>query len=1027
MRLCAPLRFIFVLCAGGVPAVAAPDTTEHGRPAIRAFEPAPANAATQNWAAVEDAAGRVHFANTAGIVTYDGATSRITRAERFSPVTRAVALAADGRIYVGSLGDLGWLRPLPGGRHEHVSLLGDLPEAARDFQEVFQIVAHGDAVYFTTGKHLLIFRAGRFTHIPHAVGRLDVVADQVFLHSPNAPLERIDGDRLVRVSDDPIFLGDTSRYFGPGPTPGTLLVASGKGGLAHLDLATGRATRWVTAVDELFKTKQIYRALRLADGAVAVAFAAASGGGLVLIGADGAYLNYLDAATGLPNSVVYGLAASRHGGLWLCLDYGTAYVDWPAATTLFQTANGLDRAIVSAIARHDGTLYVGNSTGLFRLLPGRAPQTPAKFERVFTGGVFALISEGAELYGVADHKIIRLTPNGFTTVTPLPTLAYAMLRSKRDPSLRWIGHADGLRAFRETPTGWRNEGVVPGLSGMVRAISETSAGQLWVGIDSRGYFQITPGASAPATGAKVERFLAGPEEDMKRSRARLGTWRDETYFLLGNSHGILRFDDAKRAFAPFPGLVPLPATLELNAVALALQNPRHLWVLTLDHDRETPPGPGVHRLGGEKLETLPYPVSGALRENSALFEDVAAGILWIGGSDGLARVDLGRAFAVPPSGAVLALGRDLVPGEVRPPGRNAVDFEFVAPTAPTSALPDYRTRLVGFEREWSPWSAERRRSFTNLREGAYTFEAQARDADGRIGPPTTVAFSVLPPWWRTWWAYGGYAAVLGLTVYGSVRLRTRALRKKNEQLEKIVATRTEDLRRQNGELARLHKLELDEKITARLAAEKAQLDVLRYQLNPHFLFNSLTSIRSQIPPALGAARDTLDRLADFCRLTLTGRKAEERTTIGEEMAMLRAYLDIEQTRMGELLSVEFEVDASLDGASIPRLLLLPLVENALKYGQATSEDILGLKISVQRAAEGRDGIVFEIANTGSWVERGSRPGIPSTGIGHDNLRERLRRHYPEAHTFTHAAAVGWVRVRLELRAALATEAKPGPV
>ena len=235
--------------------MAAPDTTEHGRPAIRAFEPAPANAATQNWAAVEDAAGRVHFANTAGIVTYDGATSRITRAERFSPVTRAVALAADGRIYVGSLGDLGWLRPLPGGRHEHVSLLGDLPEAARDFQEVFQIVAHGDAVYFTTGKHLLIFRAGRFTHIPHAVGRLDVVADQVFLHSPNAPLERIDGDRLVRVSDDPIFLGDTSRYFGPGPTPGTLLVASGKGGLAHLDLATGRATRWVTAVDELFKTK----------------------------------------------------------------------------------------------------------------------------------------------------------------------------------------------------------------------------------------------------------------------------------------------------------------------------------------------------------------------------------------------------------------------------------------------------------------------------------------------------------------------------------------------------------------------------------------------------------------------------------------------------------------------------------------------------------------------------------------------------------------------------------------------------
>ncbi len=1010
------LHAAFFFAAWQVCAAVPRTTSEHGRPAIRAFEPAPTNAATQNWAAVEDAAGRVHFANSAGIVTYDGATSRITRAERFSPVTRAVALAADGRIYVGSLGDLGWLRPLPGGRHEHVSLLGDLPEAARDFQEVFQIVAHGDAVYFTTGKHLLIFRAGRFAHIPHAVGRLDVVADQVFLHSPNSPLQRIEGDRLVRVSEDPIFLGDISRYLGPGPTPGTLLVASAKHGLSHLDLATGRATRWVTAIDELFKTKQIYRALRLADGSVAVAFAAASGGGLALIGADGAFLNYLDATTGLPNSVVYGLAASRHGGLWLCLDYGTAYVDWPAATTLFQTANGLDRAIVSAIARHDGTLYVGNSTGLFRLLPGRAPQTPAKFERVFTGGVFALISEGADLYGVADHKIIRLTPTGFTTVTPLPTLAYAMLRSKRDPSLRWIGHADGLRAFRETPTGWRNEGLVPGLSGMVRAISETPTGQLWVGIDSQGYFQITPGTSAPATGAKVERFLAGPGEDMKRSRARLGTWRDETYFLLGNSHEILRFDEAKRAFAPFTGLVPLPATLELNAVALAPQNPRHLWVLTLDHDRETPPGPGVHRLSGEKLETLPYPISSALRENSALYEDVGEGVLWIGGTDGVVRVELARAFASSPSLAALVNGRELAPGAVQPAARNSVDFDFVAPTAPTYEAPDYRTRLVGFEDEWTAWSREHRRSFTNLREGAYTFEVQPRDADGRIGTSATIAFSVLPPWWRTGWAYGGYTLAFGAALLGFARLRTRALQKKNEQLEKIVATRTDDLRRQNGELARLHKLELDEKITARLAAEKAQLDVLRYQLNPHFLFNSLTSIRSQIPPALGSARDTLDRLADFCRLTLTGRKAEERTTVGEEIAMLRAYLDIEQTRMGELLSVEFAVDTSLDGVFMPRLLLLPLVENALKYGQATSEEMLALKISAQRLPDaGENALVFEISNTGTWVERGSRPGIPSTGIGHDNLRERLRRHYPDAHAFTHSTMDGWVRVRLALR------------
>jgi hypothetical protein len=349
----------------------------------------------------------------------------------------------------------------------------------------------------------------------------------------------------------------------------------------------------------------------------------------------------------------------------------------------------------------------------------------------------------------------------------------------------------------------------------------------------------------------------------------------------------------------------------------------------------------------------------------------------------------------------------------------AVRFSYAAPTYAVDHAGRghtlYRTRLEGLDDTWSPWTAETFATYTNLPGGRFVFRVQARDLLGYESREATLAFALPPPWWLSMWAWLGYAALLGAGFFGALRLRTRALQKKNERLEKIVATRTEDLRRQNGELARLHKLELDEKISARLTAEKAQLDVLRYQLNPHFLFNSLTSIRSQIPPTLGSARDTLDRLADFCRLTLTGRKAEERTTVGEEIAMLRAYLDIEQTRMGELLSVEFEVEAALDEMMMPRLLLLPLVENALKYGQATSEETLALKISARRAADGGEGVVFEISNTGTWVERGSRPGIPSTGIGHENLRERLKRHYPDAFVFSHSAADGWVHVRLELR------------
>jgi hypothetical protein len=415
------------------------------------------------------------------------------------------------------------------------------------------------------------------------------------------------------------------------------------------------------------------------------------------------------------------------------------------------------------------------------------------------------------------------------------------------------------------------------------------------------------------------------------------------------------------------------------------------------------------------VQALPQRLHDAIDNVQQLFEEPGPDgpVLWIAGTDGLLRVDVNRAFPPPAPFKTLVWtsGERVADGAVRPYAQNQLDFEFVAPRYSPTFPVQYRTRLVGDNDAWSAWSADRKRSFAHLDADTYRFEVQARDVDGHLGTPAALSFTILSPWWRTWWAYGGYGLAGALLFAGLVSARTRVLRRKNEQLEKLIALRTDDLRRQNTELARLHKLELDEKITARLGEEKARLEVLRYQLNPHFLFNSLTSIRSQIPPALATARETLDRLADFCRLTLHGRKHAELTTVGEELAMLRTYLDIEQTRMGELLSVAFETDTSLDAEPLPRLLLLPLVENALKYGQATSPDALALRIAARRTP---DGMLFEIANTGEWVERGSRHGLPSMGIGHENLVERLLRHYPGTHEFTHEAKDGWVTVRLAL-------------
>jgi hypothetical protein len=201
---------------------------------------------------------------------------------------------------------------------------------------------------------------------------------------------------------------------------------------------------------------------------------------------------------------------------------------------------------------------------------------------------------------------------------------------------------------------------------------------------------------------------------------------------------------------------------------------------------------------------------------------------------------------------------------------------------------------------------------------------------------------------------------------------------------------------------------------ARLAEEKTRLEMLRYQLNPHFLFNALNSVYGLVYPVSRPAGDLVRRLADFCRSTFT-RDVRERRPLREEFAVLRNYLEIEQLRWRDRLVVEFRPDPAADDFELPAFLLLPLTENAIKHGGATSPDILRLGLTTQRAADGS--VTIELANTGRWAHAGEARTVPSHGIGLENLRARLDRAFPGTHTFTTESRDGWVYVRLHFTAA----------
>jgi two-component system LytT family sensor kinase len=190
-------------------------------------------------------------------------------------------------------------------------------------------------------------------------------------------------------------------------------------------------------------------------------------------------------------------------------------------------------------------------------------------------------------------------------------------------------------------------------------------------------------------------------------------------------------------------------------------------------------------------------------------------------------------------------------------------------------------------------------------------------------------------------------------------------------------------------------------------ANKAQLEMLRYQLNPHFLFNALNSIRASVDEDGARAKEMITQLSEFLRYSLLG-ESEKKIPLREEIEAVRNYLAIEKIRFEEKLDIKFEIEPAAEEFKVPCFLLNPLVENAIKHGLQTSEKPLKLKIS---ANVSEDRLILEVANSGRLNGNSNGNG---TKIGLKNVRERLEKLFGKRGTFELKQDGNFVKARIEI-------------
>lgn len=214
------------------------------------------------------------------------------------------------------------------------------------------------------------------------------------------------------------------------------------------------------------------------------------------------------------------------------------------------------------------------------------------------------------------------------------------------------------------------------------------------------------------------------------------------------------------------------------------------------------------------------------------------------------------------------------------------------------------------------------------------------------------------------------------------------------------------------------RLRTDELVVARASERAAHLAALRFQLNPHFLFNALNAVSSLVVTGRASqAEAMIERLSDFLRSTL-GAEPGEMVRLEDEFEMLGSYLDVESVRFGDRLQTRISLPAELRDIAIPPFLLQPLVENAMKYAVAPAEEVVTVEVLAERVGN-------ELRTTIRDNGRAPVATDGGMGIGLANLRERLKLTYGDGARLVAGPVFAGFEATVSIPLTALAEAEPG--
>jgi len=836
-RVCCTMKFIIYslfilfLVTTGV-------AQEKGLPIIRNYQPKEYNFSPQIFNALQDNRGFMYFGVTDyGVLEFDGVTWRgipnLKKTEVYSLVKDK-----DGVVYITTIGDFGYLHSDNNGKTVYKSLSYLVGDSTLKIGSVWNADLVGNDIYFFTEK--CIFRYSKASNTIKTIKPEKgcnfyvpfVFNDEYYVLHSLMGIVKVTDKALIPIPESKFFIENSFLSALPFDSSRVLISTRTKG-LYLLDIYGKSKNSLIPfkAPNQFIQGNNIYAAEKVGENYLLCSM----GKGALLISPKGELLQWYNEKKGLLNDLIIGGTTDYSKNIWLTLSQGISKIEQSLDISYWDKSNGLKGNIYD-ITRLNRTLYIATNQHIYFLSPPTiySEQDESKSSELLivknipTGQNWKLahfkIPASENHLNKGDNKINEILLAGTQTgiyqiqgdvakqIYKGNLHAFTIFQSKKNPNRIFStdGFTDFISLLYENGQ-WINEGKWVGVSEDIRSIIEDSAGDLWLGTFTNGVLRISVNNESILKPKQIKYYkLVDGLPGLKDCRP----FYYKGKVVFGTEKGVYVYNPSNNRFEPFCELGGFFCNGQMGAKNF-IESPNGNIYISSTNTKDG----GIGYLvpsgnGGFSWKYKPFRRLPELASISAMHID-DNGVIWVGSNDGLFKYDPSKdteKYDLDFNCFIrkVRVGKDSIIswGDINNDVRveninyrfNSIRFDFAAPFFDKEENTRYSYKLEGFDDSWSDWSTTTYKEYTRVKEGNYVFRVKAINIFDKISSTAKFEITILPPWYRTIWAYIIYSfLIIGLFLY-SIRFYSRILIYQKLKLERAVFARTKEIRRQKEEI-----------------------------------------------------------------------------------------------------------------------------------------------------------------------------------------------------------------------------------